>query len=117
MYQIMITDLLTVSPEDPISLVKNLMNWEDITHFPVEDERGTLVGLVTHSDIERAKDEDQAVKELMIQDLHVADPNDLITPAVAEMSERNLSCVPVVYKGHLVGLVTKYDLDVLKIEY
>ena len=116
-YQIMITDFLTVSPNDPIRLAKNLMDWENITHFPVEDGRGVLVGLVTHSDVERAKRDDQPISELMSKNLHVADPNDFIAPAIGEMSERGLSCIPIVYKEHLVGLVTKYDLDALEIEH
>lgn len=115
MYQIMITDLLTVSPDDPVVLVEQLKEWEDITHFPVEDSTGKLVGLLTHTDIERATGKDQSVSELMQTDLHVADPNDAIQPAVEEMSSRGLSCIPVVYKGHLVGLVTKYDLEELHI--
>jgi CBS domain-containing protein len=115
MYQIMITDLLTVSPDDPIDLLRDLSDWENITHFPVEDSTGKFVGLIAHTDLEQAKDGGHPVGEYMKTDLLTADPNDDIIPVITEMNEKGYSCVPIVYKNNLVGLVTKYDLEALDI--
>ena len=44
----MSTDLFTVHPDDLVRLVANMMDWRDISHVPVEDDDGRLVGLVSH---------------------------------------------------------------------
>lgn len=116
MYQIMVTDLLTVSPDDPVDLLRNMMDWENITHFPVEDAAGKFVGLMAHTDLERAEGSEGRVGDFMVTDLLVADPNDEILPVIGQMKQRGYSCVPIVYKGQLVGLVTKNDLKELEID-
>src|SRR3954447_14444709 len=45
--QLMITDIYTVAPDDPIALVAELMAWERARYVPVEDDKGRLVGLTT----------------------------------------------------------------------
>ena len=44
----MATDLFTLRPDDLVDLAASVMDWRHIRHVPVEDERGHLVGLVTH---------------------------------------------------------------------
>ena len=46
--QFMSTDLFTLRPTDLVDLAASLMDWRHIRHVPVEDEKGHLVGLVTH---------------------------------------------------------------------
>ena len=45
--QYMTTNLYTVHREDTVDLVTNMMDWENIRHVPVEDEKHQLVGLVS----------------------------------------------------------------------
>src|SRR4030095_2140825 len=49
--QFMSTDLFTVRPDDLIDLAASLMDWRHIRHVPVEDDKGRLVGLVTHRNL------------------------------------------------------------------
>src|SRR5258705_13630190 len=46
--QLMLTDLFTVSEDDPVDLVANLMDWARIRQVPVEDKEHHLLGLVSH---------------------------------------------------------------------
>ena len=46
--QFMSTDLFTVRPDDIVDFAATLMDWRHVRHVPVEDDRGRLVGLVSH---------------------------------------------------------------------
>ena len=56
--QLMVTDLVTVSPDDPVELVAHLLDWHRIRQVLVEESDGTLVGLVSYRAIVRLFAED-----------------------------------------------------------
>jgi CBS domain-containing protein/gamma-glutamyl:cysteine ligase YbdK (ATP-grasp superfamily) len=116
--QFMSTDLFTVRPDDLVDLVASVMDWRHIRHVPVEDERGRLVGLITHRDLlrflarggaERAAGDPLAVSEIMKRDPVTVTPSTTSLEAVALMRERRVGCLPVVEGGALVGIITAYD--------
>ncbi len=43
----------TVGPDDTVELVATIMRDEGVTHVPVVDDRGTVVGIVARSDLVR----------------------------------------------------------------
>lgn len=113
--QFMTTDLRTLRAGDHVDLAAALMDWVHVRHIPVEDERGALVGVVTHRAIVRlfargaAPNRPVAVAEIMKRD-PVAVPPDLPTLAAMRlMRERRIGCLPVVDGGRLVGIVTEQD--------
>ena len=115
-YQIMTTDLLTVRPDDLVDLARRVMAWREVHHVPVEDERGQLVGLVTERDLREAglaegDDGDRTVRDVMRTELVTADPNEAVADVVKVMKERGFGCMPVVYQGTLVGLLSRTDLQ------
>ena len=84
--------------------------------MPVEDERGQLVGLVTERDLREAgladgDDGDRTVRDVMRTELVTADPNEAVADVVKVMKERGFGCMPVVYQGTLVGLLSRTDLQ------
>lgn len=115
--QFMTTDLLTVHPEDLVDLAASLMDWEQIRHVPVEDDKGHLVGLVSHRALLRlvARGGTEGGERVPIRDIMRADPL-TVTPKTSTleviriMREQKLSCLPVVDDGRLVGIVTERDL-------
>jgi len=115
--QFMSTDLFTVRPDDLVDLVASVMDWRHIRHVPVEDERGRLVGLITHRDLLRMVSrgapggggEPAAVREIMKTDPVTVGPTAPTLEALALMRERRVGCLPVVEDGLLVGIVTAYD--------
>lgn len=76
------------------------------------------MGLVTHDLLLRlfaegpVKEtlEEMLVSEVMLTDIVSIPPDTLTTEALRIMQEESLSCLPVVEKGKLVGLLTESDI-------
>jgi CBS domain-containing protein len=111
----MSTELFTVHPDDLLRLAANLMDWRQISHVPVEDDEGRLVGLVTYRTLIRvvagkAPPGDLLVRDQMQTDFAVALPETPLREAMEIMRLRKTDCLPVVVGDRLVGLLTSHDL-------
>ena len=118
--QFMATDLFTVRPDDIVDFAAALMDWRHVRHVPVEDNEGCLVGLLSHRALLRLVATGKAggehkvtVSELMNNKPITVGPETKTVDAIRLMRESQLSCLPVVEKGKLVGLVTEHDLIVV----
>lgn len=113
--QVMTTDLFTVLEDDLIEYVANIMNWRNIRHVMVENDEGQLVGLVSSKNLMRyfakkyADATPIAIKEVMTTSLKTVLPETKTVEALALLREYNISCLPVVQDGKLLGLVTERD--------
>lgn len=115
--QFMTTDLFTVRPDDLVDLAASVMDWRHIRHVPVEDEKGWLVGLVTHRALLRLLNcgvSSQKTNLLTVREIMIPDPLTVCstTPTleVLELMRANkVGCIPVVDDGQLVGIVTSFD--------
>ncbi|MCB2213335.1 CBS domain-containing protein [bacterium] len=115
--QFMKTDLFTVSPDEPIDLVANLMVWHRIRHIMVEDLEHNLLGVISHRkllrlvgrSIPQSDGQIKPVSEIMINEPITVTPETLTVDAITLMREQKLSCLPVVEDGKLVGAVTEDD--------
>ncbi|MDH3216204.1 MAG: CBS domain-containing protein [Candidatus Krumholzibacteria bacterium] len=115
--QVMITDLFTLGPEDLVDLAANLMDWEHIRHVPVEDNRGRLVGLLSHRQLLRlvargvnSEAEPVAIREIMTRKPVTVTPDTDTLEAIAIMRKHGVGCLPVVEGDNkLVGIVTEAD--------
>ncbi|MBK7871825.1 MAG: hypothetical protein IPJ74_14670 [Saprospiraceae bacterium] len=72
--QVMSVDLFTISQEEPLALVKAIMEWKNIRHLPVEDLHGDLVGLVTATNVQSFSSvsdewEQLPIKNMMVKNL------------------------------------------------
>ena len=116
--QFMSHDLFTVRPEDVVDLAAGLMEWRHIRHLPVENERGEVVGLVSHRDLlklftrEVARDhvnDPLIVRDIMKTDLITIKPETDTLEALYLMRNRGIGCLPVCKNGKLVGILTAHD--------
>jgi CBS domain-containing protein len=118
--QYMKSDLVTVRPDDPVELVADLMEWERIRHVPVEDDKGRLVGLVSHRAILRHLNKlaktphptgspSVSVSEIMKKDLVTVTPDTPTLMALALMKRYRIGCLPVLQDAHIVALLTEED--------
>jgi CBS domain-containing protein len=115
--QFMSTDLFTVQPDDLIDLAASVMDWRHIRHVPVEDQRGRLVGLITHRGLLRRLSkgihdpdhEVMTVKEIMVSNPITVSSQTPTLEAIELMRSNRVGCLPVVEGGQLVGIVTSYD--------
>ncbi|MEZ5307864.1 MAG: CBS domain-containing protein [Pyrinomonadaceae bacterium] len=110
----MTRDLFTVRPGDVIDLAASLMNWKHIRHVPVEDDRGNLVGIVSHRDLlellaHSRADADVTVSDVMRSDLITISPKTTAMEALNIMRTKSIGCLPVVKGEKLIGLITAHD--------
>jgi len=111
--QYMQTDLITVSEDEPVELVAQLMEWNRVRHVLVEDEANRLVGIVTRRALlplvgtynPDEAGEPLAVREIMQPDPITVSPETPTLEAIETMRHHRISCLPVVKNGHLVGTV------------
>ncbi len=118
--QFMATDLFTVRPEDIVDFAATLMDWRHVRHVPVEGDDGELVGLVTHRALLRlvatgrgGESQKVTVDEIMRRDPVTVTSDTSTVRAIRLMREEQVSCLPVVDEGKLVGLITEHDLIIV----
>lgn len=111
---IMTTDLVTVTENDIADLVLKVMEWRNINHLPVEDISGKLKGIITKKRLVHylgKPDSDRLATAADVMDKNptTIGPNDDIRFAMLLMLDKKLSCLPVVEKGELIGIITDKD--------
>jgi CBS domain-containing protein len=114
--QFMQTDLITVSPNDTVDLVANLMDWEKIRHIPVEDDEHRLVGLLSYRILLRyfgrhGEEEKSSVlvSEVMKKNPITVSPTTTTLEAIQIMRKEQIGCLPVLESNRLAGMVSEHD--------
>jgi CBS domain-containing protein len=121
----MTTGVVTISLDEKLDLVDEIMSSGDIRHMPVT-KGGFVVGLVTQRDLLRAKlssvidfsEKDRKellettdVEKVMVKDVKLADPNEPVVHAAKRMLEMKIGCLPVVNNDReLLGIITETDV-------
>jgi CBS domain-containing protein len=121
---IMQEKLVTISANESLSTVEDIMRLGRVRHMPVVSS-GRLVGVVSERDLLRAslsslsshrKDERKAflyaieIGRVMSQPPIVIGPDASIEDAARTMAEAKIGCLPVVEDDQLVGIVTETDV-------
>jgi CBS domain-containing protein len=114
----MSTDLVTAQPDEPVKLVRSLLLWSNVRHIPVEKDDGTLLGVVSSESLlarlaSGDGEADQCAADVMERDPPTVTPDTPVADAIALLDSRDLTCLPVLANGKLVGIIT--DRDCLKI--
>ena len=108
--------VVSIGQDEPVSAAAKLLKRYNIGALPVCDASKRLRGIVTDRDIVTrcvALDVDPArtkVAEIMSRGVITAAPSDEVERAAKVMSEDQVRRLPVLDKGHLVGMVTLCDL-------
>ncbi|MGE3180941.1 MAG: CBS domain-containing protein [Phycisphaerae bacterium] len=116
--QYMTTDVFTVHQDEVIDLVANVMAWRNVRHVPVEDDEHRLVGLVSYRmllniiarELPHGRNHPVAVSDIMDRNPLTVTPETETLSVVQLMQENEVSCLPVVTEGRLVGIVTEHDI-------
>jgi len=111
---IMSTDLVTVNEEDLAEMVYKVMDWRNINHLPVEDNRGNLKGIITKKRLDDYLSSDNkkplaVAADVMVKKPITIGPNMDIKVAMLLMIDKGLSCLPVIEKNQLIGIITDKD--------
>lgn len=117
--------LVTVSPDESLSKVKEIFDAHKFHHIPVVHFR-EIVGMVSRTDFEYFMggashyEEDRYVNELRLQKTKVDEimtkrlgkvaPDDRINVALEVFLVNRFHALPVVEEGELVGIITPFDI-------
>lgn len=117
--------LVTVSPDESLSKVKEIFDAHKFHHIPVVHFR-EIVGMVSRTDFEYFMggashyEEDRYVNELRLQKTKVSEimtkrlgkvaPDDRINVALEVFLVNRFHALPVVEEGELVGIITPFDI-------
>jgi CBS domain-containing protein len=117
---IMVREVVTVSPNDSLQKVKELLINNRIHHVPVVQDDGKLVGIVTTYDLFKLNVDHRdypttKVANVMTKILAVLEPTDKVGTAAEVFMEHLFHALPVVENGKLTGIVTSFDI--LRYEY
>jgi len=109
------TEIMTLSPEQSIKEVIQIIQETEYTTFPVTDTgefHGKLVGIITDKDFDERYDHTCLVSERMKTDIQVGTEIDSLKTANQLMIEFGRGFLPIVSsEGTLISVVFKKDLD------
>lgn len=106
--------IFSVGEKDSLELVLHIMKWNNIHHMPVINNQKEIIGILSWKDIQNVENDEllvkQTVKELMNTTIISIRPDQTVQEAKDLMKRNNISCLPVIYKGKLVGIITSNDI-------
>jgi acetoin utilization protein AcuB len=120
-------DLVTISPEAPVTEAAVAMARRRVRRLPVvrpSPDGARLVGIVSSHDVMRAYPAsvnpfspaagdvalDLSVAEIMSRAVHAIEPETPIEEAARMLRSHKIGALPVLHAGCLVGLITESDL-------
>lgn len=121
---LMTQGVLTMTPDDQLSDLRDLMYSRNVRHVPIVDRGGELRGLVSYRDLlrntlfdrprisEHVADEILAflrVEDVMTRHVQTIGPAEPLQRAAEVMLRQRYGCLPVVSDGRLVGILTESD--------
>ncbi len=121
---IMETKLVTISANERLSTVDDIMTLGRVRHIPVV-QAGRLVGVVSQRDLLRASlsalsEHRDAERRAFLSVVEIArvmsTPPIVVTPevtieaAAAIMATKRIGCLPVLDRDELVGMITETDI-------
>ena len=121
---IMSDQIVTISSDDTLSTVEDIMTLGGVRHMPVV-RGGQLVGVVSERDLLRASlsnltafgtEQRRAflhaveIKRVMSAPPVVIHSDATVNEAARLMAERKIGCLPVVDREKLVGMLTETDV-------
>lgn len=113
---IMNRNVVTISPDESVSLASRLLSRHNIGSLPVCSEDGKLRGVVTDRDIvlrcvaTGSNPDEVPVREIMTRSVLTVAPGDDVSRVADLMSSAQIRRLPVVQGGHLTGIVALGDL-------
>ncbi len=117
--------LVTVSPGDRMTFVKEIFDTQRIHHLPVV-RYTTLVGLISKTDllhfmrgmettpydqmVEKSRLHNYSAEDIMTKGIATLGSNERINVALQLFSENLFHAIPIVDDDELVGMLTTFDI-------
>ncbi len=116
---------MTVSPNTPVEQALKRMRDEKVRRFPVVDDDGKLVGIVSDKDLLYAAPSPATslsiyelhylysritISQVMSREVITVEEDDPIEEAARVMVDNKIGGLPVMREGKLVGIITETDI-------
>ena len=113
-----ITNPLTLGPDEPAGKVRELMHVQRISGVPITEDgsrHGRLIGILTRRDMMFLADDSAAIRDVMTRErLITARPGTTLEQAEKILNENKVEKLPIVdEQGRLQGLITMRDISKL----
>lgn len=109
----MVLDPITIGPDETLQDAIELMSRYGISGFPVTEENGNLVGILTNRDVRFAEDSKQPVRELMTHENLVTTTLDIDKDDAKKMLHKHRieKLLIVDDTNRCIGLMTVKDIE------
>lgn len=119
--EIMIKDVLTLTPENTVKDALEAMRVKKIRHLPILSEDGTVVGIITDRDLKEVVPSsiseindnspyNTLLSEVMTKNPILGHPMDFVEEAAVLFYDNKIGSLPIVSNKKLVGIITETDL-------
>jgi CIC family chloride channel protein len=109
--QAMTRDVDTLAEDATVADARRRLEAGGHAAYPLVDEDGSLVGIVSRADVlNRDLPDDAPAKEIASSDVVTVGPYDTLLTVLERITEEGVDHVPVVDNGRLVGICTRTDL-------
>ncbi|MCZ2257956.1 acetoin utilization AcuB family protein [Sporosarcina sp. G11-34] len=119
--EIMIRDVITLSPENSVKDALQVMRDKKIRHLPIVSKSGEVVGIVTDRDMKEAvpsvfaDNVDHNVYAIPLSDVMTKNPilghpMDFVEESAVTFYDNQIGSLPIVSNNKLVGIITETDL-------
>ena len=119
--EIMIRDVITLSPDDSVKEALRVMSEKKIRHLPIVSSDGVVVGIVTDRDLKESvpsvfsDSKDHSVYDTLLSDVMTKNPilghpMDFVEESAVTFYENHIGSLPIVSNNKLVGIITETDL-------
>lgn len=111
-----IVDPVTLKPDAPVSAAKELMDQQNVSGVPIEDENGRLAGIITRRDLRFLESSETPIKNVMTKEnLVTAQGNVTLAEAEKILTDKKVEKLLLVDDDfRLTGLITIKDIDMMK---
>ncbi len=122
---VMTKNPITIDIKASVREANDLMKKNNINKLPVVDKGGSLVGIITSNDLQRAAPSEATtldmyelsyllskltVEKTMIKKVFTVQEDETVEAAAKMMSDGDFGCLPVMKDKLLVGIITDSDL-------
>jgi acetoin utilization protein AcuB len=124
-YERMSRHPMTVTPDTPVEAALKRMREEKVRRFPVVNNEGTLLGIVSDKDLLYAAPSPATslsiyelhylysrivIRQVMTKKVFTVDENETLEEAARIMVDNKIGGLPVMREGKLVGIITETDI-------
>ena len=110
----MTSPVYTIQADVPYQRALSIMQACHVTHLPVVDASGVLLGMVSEQELTfaaaRFLDTCAEIADVMEQAVATVSPDATVKAAVATMTAKQVRALPVVESGRVVGILTAGDV-------